>query len=115
MARHKMYFNHEIPTSVVEIVKAVCGDYDRRERQIKYGTLTGETLEKYVYLNNVVNTALEDIDVGMRRDMLRDIQQRRGYDFSMCSSCISKNAYYRRKRKLIYDIAVGLALIPVHK
>lgn len=111
MARQKMYFKYEIPTSIVEIVKVVCSDYDRREKQIKHGIVTGDVLATYVRLNNIVDCALEDIEVGIRKDILKDIQYRRGYDFSPASPLISKNTYYRRKRKLIYDIAVGLALI----
>ena len=111
MSRQRMYFKYEIPTSVVEIVKAVCSDYDRRERAIKFSNLTGDVLTKYVELNNAIDKALTDVEVGIRRDMLNDIQKRRGYDFSRAALIISKNTYYRRKRKLIYDIAKELALL----
>lgn len=111
MARQKMYFKYDIPTTIVEIVKAICGDYERRERLIRHGTITGEVLSRYVFLNSIVDKALEEVEVGIRKNMLEDIQYRRGYDFSPASPFISKNTYYRRKRKLIYDIAVGLALM----
>ncbi len=112
MSRQKMYFKWEIPTSVVDIVKMVCADYDRRERMIKYSTITGAVLEKYVELNAIIDKALEDIEIGIRRDMLEDIQQGRGYEFSAASPFLAKNTYYQRKRKLIHDIARGLSLIP---
>ena len=112
MARPKMYFKWEIPTSVVDIVKMVCADYDRRERMIKYSTITGAVLAKYVELNAIIDKALEDIEIGIRRDMLEDIQQGRGYEFSAASPFLAKNTYYQRKRKLIHDIARGLSLIP---
>ncbi len=111
MARQKMYFKYDIPTSVVDIVKTICADYNRRERAIKFGTITGEVLECYVRLNAIIDKALEEVEVGIRKDMLSDIQKRRGYDFSAASPVISKNTYYRRKRKLIYDIAKELALL----
>ena len=41
MPKPKMYFQFELPSSVVEIVKTVCADYTRRERAIKYGNVTG--------------------------------------------------------------------------
>ena len=46
MARQKAYFKYDIPTSVVDIVKTICVDYNRRERAIKYGTITGEVLAR---------------------------------------------------------------------
>ena len=112
MSRQKMYFKWEIPTSVVDIVKTICADYDRRERMIKHSTITGSVLARYVELNAIIDKALEDIEIGIRRDMLDDIQKGRGYDFSAASPFIAKNTYYHRKRKLIHDIAEGLALIP---
>lgn len=111
MPKPKMYFQFELPSSVVEIVKTICADYDRRERAIKHGNVTGVVLERLVELNAIIDAALEDIEIGVREDMLRDIQNRRGYDFSPASYCISKNTYYKRKKKLIYDIAKNLALV----
>lgn len=111
MSKSKLYFQFELPSSVVEIVKTLCADYNRRERAIKYGNVTGDVLARYVELNAVIDRALEDIEVGIRMDMLKDIQNRRGYDFSPASYCISKNTYYKRKKKLIFDIAKSLALV----
>lgn len=111
MAKQKMYFKYDIPTSVVEMVKAVCLDYNRRERAIKYGTITGEVLDKYIMLNASVDKALEEIEVGIRKEILDDIGNKRGFQFSAASMLISKDAYYRRRRKLIYDIAKELALL----
>lgn len=112
MSRQKMYFKWDIPTSVVDIVKTVCADYDRRERMIKHSAITGAVLERYVELNSVIDRALEDVEVGIRRSMLGDIQKGRGYDFSAASPFLAKNTYYQRKRKLIHDIAQGLSLVP---
>ncbi len=112
MPRSKMYFKYDIPKTVVELVKAFCADYHRRERAIKFSNVTGEVLERYVELNAVIDRALEEVEVGIREDILRDIRKRKGYDFSAAASCLSKNTYYRRKRKLIYDIAKGLSLLP---
>lgn len=111
MAKPKKYLNWEIPTSVVEIVKAICADYYRRERIIKFGTATGSILERYVELNGAINSALQDIEVGLRDTILKDIQQGRGYYFSAAQELICKSGYYNRKRKLIYDIAISLSLL----
>ena len=111
MARQKMYFKWDMPTSIVEIVKAICADYDRRERAIKFGNVAGDVLMKYVELNNVINNALQAVEVGIRTELLRDIQNRRGYEHSAAVLIIAKNTYYNRKRKLIYDIAKDLRLL----
>ena len=111
MPKKKMYFKWEIPTSVVDIVKTVCADYDRRDRIIKNSTADGDVLERCIELNAAIDRALETVEVGMRRELLRDIYEGRGYDHSPISSYIAKNSYYQRKRKLIHDIASGLYLI----
>lgn len=111
MPRTKKYFKWELPASVVDIVKAVVSDYDRRERAIKHSAITGEVLIRYVELNGVIDIALQDVEIGIRRDLLDDIRTGRGYDFSRASPFLAKNTYYQRKRKLIYDVAKGLALL----
>ena len=111
MARQRMYFKWEIPSSVVDIVKTVCADYDRRERAIKYSAITGAVLARYVELNAIIDKALDDVEIGIRRYLLDDIQLGRGYDSSQASPFLAKNTYYQRKRKLIHDIARGLSLI----
>ena len=98
MAREKMYFSWEIPTSVVCMVNAICADYERRERAIKYSNITGAVLERYIELNSVI-------------DLLRDIAEGRGYTRSPTQCVVSKNTYYRRRRKLIHDIAKELSLL----
>lgn len=111
MPKPKLYFQYEVPTSVVMIEKAVCTDYRRRENKIKYSTITGTTLARCVELNAIIDKALEEVEVGARGDMLCDICTKRGYDSSPCGVYMGKNTYYRRKRKLIYDIAKSLSLL----
>ena len=112
MPKQRTYFKWEIPTSVVEIVKTICADYDRRERMIKHSSITGAVLDRYIELNAIIDKALESVETGIRRNLLEDVQRGRGYDFSAASPFIAKNTYYQRKRKLIHDIALGLSLIP---
>lgn len=111
MAREKMYFSWEIPTSVVCMVNAICADYERRERAIKYSNITGAVLARYIELNSVIDNALQEVEVGIRADLLRDIADGRGYNRSPTQCVVSKNTYYRRRRKLIHDIAKELSLL----
>ena len=111
MAREKMYFSWEIPTSVVCMVNAICADYERRERAIKHSNITGAVLDKYIELNAVIDDALAEVEVGIRKDLLRDISEGRGYTRSHAQVLVSKNTYYRRRRKLIHDIAKQLSLL----
>ena len=111
MARQRIYFKWEIPTTVVKIVNSICADYERREKLIKYSTVTGAVLERMVELNAIVDKALEDIEPGIRREIISDISEGRGYYKSGCCVIMDKNAYYRRRRKLVHDIAVTMSLI----
>ena len=110
MARRKMYFRYEIPTNVVCLVKILCIDYERRELALKDHKLSPSTLDEYRRLNGAIDTALLELEVGIRKIMLNDVQHNRGFEHSRASSFIAKNTYYSRKRKLIYDIAKELKL-----
>ena len=111
MARRKFYCNWEIPTSVVRIVYSICADYDRREKAIKLATAAPDAIEQMKLLNLAVDMALEQIEPAIRRDILSDISDGRGYNKSVCCVIMEKNTYYRRRRKLIYDIAVSMKLL----
>lgn len=111
MAKMKRYEKWGIPSTVVTVVCSICSDYARRKSEIGYGTTTEDVLDECKRLNAVIECALEDIEVGIRWVIFEDITYRRGYVFSPCSAIIAKNTYYKRKRKLIHDIAIGLHLI----
>ena len=110
MSRKKEYFKHELPTSVVVVVYAICADYDRREREMKFGVVTGDVLERYAELNRTIESALLCVESDLREDLLSDIAKKRGFERSRISPLLSKNAYYRRRRRVIYEIAAGLKL-----
>lgn len=109
--RRKVYGSWDIPPGVVRVVISICADYDRREREIKYSAVTGAVLSRHVELNAAVDRALEDVEPSLREDMLRDVAQGNGYNRSTIAVALSKNAYYRRRKKLVYDIAVNLSLV----
>lgn len=111
MGRYKVYVEWDVPKGVVNIVRSICADYARRKSEIARGELSKEVLDKYAALNAVVDSALDEIEVGIREEMLVDIAHGRGYDVSAASLRVSKCAYYRRKRKAVHDIAYGLTLI----
>ena len=52
MPKKKIYYRHEIPSSVVNIVKSVCADYDRRARVIG---IDGSVLDTYLQLNGIID------------------------------------------------------------
>ena len=110
MSRKKEYFKHELPTSVVVVVYAICADYDRREREMKFGIVSGDVLEHYAELNRTIESALLCVESDLREDLLSDIAKKRGFERSRISPLLSKNAYYRRRRRVIYEIAAGLKL-----
>ncbi len=112
MARRTRYCRrYELPASVVDVVKCLCADYERRARAIKYESVEGAVLERYAELNAAIDKALEALEAGIRREMLEDIHRGRGYDFSPVSVYLSKNTYYQRKKRMIFEIAKDLSLI----
>lgn len=110
MARRRGY-RYNLPKSVADIVQAVCADYARRERAIKYSAITGPTLARYLELNTAVDIALNGVEAGIRAELLRDIGSGHGYDASRICVLMAKNTYYARKCKVVYDIARGLSLL----
>ncbi len=111
MGRHRENFEWEVPAGVVEIVRAICADYRRREHMIKFSSISGDTLAEYIRLNEIVDSAIGNAEKGIRGSLLADIVRGKGYDSSMASPYLAKNTYYARKRKIVYDIAVQLRLV----
>ena len=109
--RKKTFQHYEMPSSVVNIVIAHCADFSRRDKTIALNAAPTEVLQIYRELNQVIDNALEDIEIGLRKIIISDITENRGYYKSGAQIVISKNAYYRRRRKLIHDVAVGMRLI----
>lgn len=113
VGRPRQYYKYEIPSGVVKVVRAQCADYERKRLCIKDrdGSITEETLNSYIATNQAIDMALADIEETCRQHFLNDIAENRGYERSQSQWCLSHNAYYKRKRKAIYDIAKGLRLI----
>lgn len=108
MERRKWYSSWNIPRSVVNVVRSMCADYDRRALLIKSGAPLSD---KYRELNAAIDRGLDFVEEGIRRTILDDIHLGRGYGYSPASAIIAKNAYYSRKNKAVYTIACELRLL----
>ena len=111
MARKRFFEHYTVPLSVARIAISVCGDYERREKLIRSSPSESPTFARMSELNSVVEQALSALEPAIRKDMLNDISEGIGYHKSKCSLMMGKNTYYRRRRKLVYDIAILLNLI----
>ncbi|MBR2312203.1 MAG: hypothetical protein IKA46_02825 [Clostridia bacterium] len=116
MARRATYEPYRLPHCVVQIVTSICADYERRAVILREGKCGEEPCEdailaRYREFNGAVDRALEQVEVGIRRDLLCDVALGRGYRRSAVQYILSKNAYYRRRHKLMHDIAKGLRLL----
>lgn len=109
MSRRKAKYN--LPLTIVQIVKSICADYDRRESIIATSQADEGVIEECIKLNRVVDEAFCDIEIGLKTHLMEDIKQNRGYEASMASLYIAKNTYYKRKKKIIHGVARGLYLI----
>ena len=112
MGRRRKFYSWDIPNTVVAVVKTLCADYQRRKIALERDTVSGAVKDEYARINAAIDLALNDIEEGIKDIVLQDVVSNRGYDFSQASPFIAKNTYYNRKRKLVYDIAAGLNLIP---
>ena len=107
--RNNTKFN--LPFSLVQIIKSICADYDRRADIINRSSASDDVTEEYLKLNKAVDDAFTDVEIGLKKHLLEDIKLGRGYEASLASSFIAKNTYYKRKKKIIYDVARSLSLL----
>ena len=97
---------------VYDVVVTLCADYDRRKKAIAVGNIDAVHLEYYKLLNETIDKSIEEtVDVGIRKQMLKDIAERVGHKKSMCLHYISPVTYKAQKREAIYFIAKNLQLI----
>lgn len=101
----------DIPLSVERIVRAMMFDYSRRSKLLSQGGLSDQVQQTYLHLNFIIDSALESVEIGLRKTLMEDIALHRGYDMSPCNYLVAKNTYYRRRYKVIHDVAVSLGLI----
>lgn len=111
MARPVVFEKHDMPKAVVIIVKAICADYKRRCCILRNRKTPEEIKERCVEFNKAVEKALTEVEEGIRKDLINDIATNRGYERSEIQYFISKEAYYNRKNKIIWDIAKELRLL----
>ena len=70
MPKPKLYFQSDIPATVTEIVRAMCADYPRRSRAIQFENIPNAVKIRYIELNSIIDTALESVEIGIRKDLL---------------------------------------------
>lgn len=93
------------------VVIAIIADTERRQRVINLKANKEDVCTMYELLNRAVDKAFQGIEANLRSMLMDDFCNGSGYDRSLSSSVISQRAYYRRKRKIIADVAVLLCLI----
>jgi hypothetical protein len=100
--------------TVLDLIQTLCADYPRRKRIIecKFRTVTtDEAVARFKRLNDVIDDAMKQVDVGIREYVLSDIACRNGYNKSMASPFISRTSYYRQKNNALLEMAKGFDLI----
>ena len=111
MGRNRKYSRCNLPRGIEQIVCGVCADLDRRCEAVRRGDVRGGVLDLYKRLNEAVEVASVCVEPEIREYIIRDIAASRGYDYSICSSYVAKNTFYKKKRQLVYEIAKKLELI----
>lgn len=111
MKRREFPAAEDVDAGVTDIVRAVVCDYKRRAKELKIGQKKADILDRYRAYNGAVDLALAGVEEGLRPILFDDIVRGRGYGSSEAAGLISKNAYYRRRRKVIADTARELMLM----
>ena len=96
---------------VRRLIYAICADYPRRAKLLSLGRLPMETAATYARLNAAIDNAIDrNIEQCDRRDMMRSLQDRRGYNSGGISHR-GRNQFYSIKQRIVEEIAVSLHLI----
>ena len=105
-ARAKM-----LPLQINRVVVALCGDYERRQREIEKQTADEKTIEHYRFLNQVIDSALEEeCEEGIRKKLREDIGNGVGHRRTQLYY-MAAGTYKTRKRNCKYRIAKKLNLV----
>lgn len=102
---------YDLPSGIVDEVRGICRDYERKRRALINGVDNEDVRCVYEKYNRAVNDAMLSIEEGLRLIILEDIINSRGYERSSASLMIAHNGYAQRKRKLIYKIAENLHFV----
>lgn len=104
---------YNIPYSVVQIVYALCRDMSRWETLITARHVPKSTKANIKTIGKAFNTAKTTFDSPVVYEIIiSDIINGRGYDYSSkATGIMSKNTYYRYKKKLVRLIAENLHII----
>jgi hypothetical protein len=94
------------------IAKAICADYERRRTAASRKDTTDEVKRALNDFNAIVDEALLSVqEEGLRKEILRDMIERRGWERSNAQMYICENSYYARRRRVLYQVALGMHLI----
>lgn len=108
--RPRVFCKSSLPSGVVGICVALISDYNRREKEIKRGTINEDLLLSYKKYNEIVDLAAKHIEEDNKAEFISDIESGRGYRYSLLNREYTSPSYYSRKRDFIYQVAVGLEL-----
>ena len=103
--------NTILPLSVNRVVVALCGDYDRRKKEIEKNRIDKETLSHYKELNDLIDEAInEECEKGIQNTMRSDIGNGVGHRRTQLYY-MAAGTYKTRKRNSKYRIAKKLNLL----
>ena len=108
MRRRRNSARWELPVGIVDEVRGICRDYQRKRSELLSGKLSVEVKSLYERYNEAVNNALLSIEPELRAIILDDVIEKRGFYKSLAVGCVSHCTYESRKCEFIHQIAVNL-------
>lgn len=102
--------NKKLPCTLSKMAEAVIADYPRRSIALAANDISEATRKQYLQYNVAVDMAVDFLEPTLRDIMLDDVVNKRSYYKSSASNIICRNAYYRRRDKMLYNVAVALKM-----
>ena len=108
--RKRIFFKGDIPSSVADIVVAICRDRNRRVMLLGSAKLDADHRDEYERLNSAIDKALISIEPVLRGIIFNDISSGAGYSKTPAKNIVGKRGYLARKRTVICQIALNLGI-----
>ena len=97
-----------LPKTLAIYIEAVVMDYARREAALEGNDISESTRKQYIKFNIAVDMGFAFLEPALKDTMFKDIVSKRGYYSSEASAIICRNAYYKRRARILYNIAIAL-------
>lgn len=99
-----------LPKTLSDYIEAVVRDYPRRASALEVESLSEPTRKQYLVYNVAVDMAIDFLEPALKKILIDDIIEGRSYYSSSAANFICRNSYYKRRSRILYNVAVALKM-----